>query len=334
MIKQNFLGICVYLIFLVVLITGLASPNTVRAEEDITAPTGEIYLPVLVRSSNNPAPQAEPAWLTYLNNFRAMADLPPVTEVAEWGVGAGYHSRYIVKNDVLEHTEDQDNPWYTPEGLAAAQASNLAANSQTTASDFYAIEAWMQAPLHALGILDPALLKVGFGSYREADGGLQMGATLNVINGLGEIPPAVQFPIRWPKDGATVPLAFFWGETPNPLTSCPGYEAPAGLPVILQIGPGGLKPQVSAHSFKNSSAALEHCVITEETYTNPNKSAQSTARAILDSRDAVVLIPKEKLSPGETYTVSLTVNGVDHSWSFSVSPSAQTSLTTDAFTLR
>jgi len=332
--NNHFIGITGFLAIIVIIITGMVSPQTVKAEEDTTIPSGTVYLPLLVRSSNYTAPQPEKPWLTYLNSFRAMAGLPPVTEVEAWGVGGFNHSKYIVKNDVLEHSEDKDNPWYTPEGLAAAQASNLAANSQLAASDYFAIDAWMQAPLHALGILDPALLKVGFGSYREADGGLQMGASLNVIDGLGEIPASVNFPVRWPDDGATVPLAFFWGEAPNPLTSCPGYQAPVGLPVILQIGPGVLKPQVSAHSFNNSASALEHCIFTEETYTNPDKDAQSLARAILDMRDAVVLIPKEKLNPGETYTVALTVNGADYVWSFTISASAQTSLAADAFTLR
>ena len=41
------------------------------------------------------------------------------------------HARYIVKNDVLKHSEDYGNQWYSREGLLAAQASDLAASNNT-----------------------------------------------------------------------------------------------------------------------------------------------------------------------------------------------------------
>jgi len=90
-------------------------------------------------------------------------------------------------NDYMGHGEDPDNPWYTPEGLAAAQSSNAAVSHDVDATDEYAIDAFMGGPFHAVGILDPALLQTGYGSYREADGGYQMGAALDVIRGLGSI---------------------------------------------------------------------------------------------------------------------------------------------------
>jgi hypothetical protein len=33
----------------------------------------------------------------------------------------------MVKNDLVDHDEDPDNSWYTPEGDQAARSSNLAA---------------------------------------------------------------------------------------------------------------------------------------------------------------------------------------------------------------
>jgi len=221
-----------------------------------------------------------------------------------------------VKNDVLKHSEEPNNPWYTPEGLAAAQSGNLMASSDIEASDRYAVDAWMQAPFHAVGILDPALIKVGFGSYREADGGLQMGATLDILRGLGEIPQAVRYPVMWPTNGATVPIGDHWGEYPDPLTSCPGYRSPSGLPVILQVGSGNLAPVVGSHTFLQGKTPLDHCVFTESTYTNPDKAAQELGRAILDQRDAIVLISREPFIPGASYTVSIEVSGQTYSWSF------------------
>jgi len=71
------------------------------------------------------------------------------------------------------------------------------------------------------------------------------------------------------------------------------------------------------------STPLEHCVYDETSYTNPDGSDQSLGRSILDARDAIVLIPREPLTPGSSYTVSITVSGQTYAWSFTVSSAAQ-----------
>lgn len=62
--------------------------------------------------------------------------------------------------------------------------------------------------------------------------------------------------------------------------------------------------------------ACEHCVFDETNYTNPDSSAQSLGRSILNSRDAIVIMPREPLVSGARYTVSITVNGTEYTWSF------------------
>ncbi len=196
-----------------------------------------------------------------------------------------------------------------------------------TAPDSYAIDVWMQAPFHAVGMLDPRLTRVGYGSYREADGKWQMGAALDILRGWGSSVAGVSFPIRWPGDGSTTPLrAFQVGEYPDPLASC-GYSAPTGLPILLFLGTGSLTPNVSGHALWRDGVPVEHCVFDETTYRNPKDSTQeSLGRAILNSRDAVVLIPRDPLNPGSRYTVSLTVNGQTYTWSFSVASSSTQSI--------
>jgi len=228
----------------------------------------------------------------------------------------------MVKNDVLQHDEDPNNPWYTPEGQTAARQSNLAGSYDVNATDWWAIDAWMQAPFHAVGILDPRLVQVGYGSYREADGNLQMAAALNVIAGISYT-TNTKYPVFWPSNGTTIPIRLHWGEYPSPLTSCPGYTAPSGLPIILQIGPGNITPVVSATSFTQNGQPLEHCVFDETTYINPDSAQQNLGRSILGMRDAIVLIPRSPLSAGMTYAVSITVNGQSYTWSFNVSNTAQ-----------
>jgi hypothetical protein len=238
-----------------------------------------------------------------------------VLENLEWSGGDALHARYSTKNNVLQHTEDPANPWYTDAGAAAAPKSNQIGSHLVTATDEWAIAIWMQAAFHAVGILDPELLTVGYGSYREPDGGLQMAAGLDILRGRGPIPAQSRLPIRWPDQGMNVPVGTQVGETPDPLTSCPGYAAPAGLPVIVLYG-GGATPSISAHSFSDGVAALDHCLLDGYTYANPDAAIQQLGRAILEARGAAVLIPRQPLADGRTYTVSLTANGVPMTWSF------------------
>ena len=127
------------------------------------------------------------------------------------------HARYGVKNGVLVHAEDPGNPWYTPEGNAAGTSSNVAGSPNIDAGDDFAIDSWMQAPFHALGILDPRLIEAGYGAYREGVGGpLHMAAALDVLRGLGSTPRA-GYPIVWPGDGTTI-------SPPNP-DICPAGTA-------------------------------------------------------------------------------------------------------------
>ena len=274
-----------------------------------------------------PLPVTPPAagdWRTYVNYYRAVAHLPGLSEEPAWSDGAWKHARYMVKNDVIGHTEDPGNPWYSPEGATAAANSNVMVSSDINATDRQAIDLWMQGPFHGVGIIDPALLQTGFGSYREAGGIFAMGAALNVLCGLtSTVPATVTFPIKWPDHNTTVYLRTYdGGETPDPLTSCPGFGATSGLPVILQIGSGNLTPAVTASSFKQGSTSLEHCVFDETNYYNSIQSLQDLGRSILNARDAIVLIPKAALAPGATYTASITVNGQTHTWSFAVSSAA------------
>lgn len=324
----------------VVMVLALLSWISVQDAQG-SSPTGEeyseadqvkIFLPMLFNVSildggdppySGPPPE-NPTWLEYVNYIRSLAGLSPVAENSDWSQGDWLHARYMVKNDFIGHSEDPNNDWFSSEGDLAARTSNLLASSSHTATDNAAVSGWIQAPFHGVGILDPQLQQVGFGSFREQDGGFQMGAALDVLRGLGVVPDAVTFPIAWPGEGASVPLTAHTGEYPNPLTSCPGYSAPAGLPIILQVGSGELTPQVTSHSFRSGGQDLPHCLFDETSYTNPDHSSQSLGRAILDSRDAIVLIPRDPLVPGKTYSVSISVNGDSHQWSFSTAPEAST----------
>ena len=281
-----------------------------------------VYVPLLSSDDSGFSPPEIPSpqqgWLAYLNYYRAVAGLQPVTENKSWGEGGWYHARYMVKNDVVGHEEDPNNDWYTEEGNLAAQSSNLVASQNQDSGDLYAIDAWMQAPFHAIKILNPVLQQVGFGSFRSEDGGIEMGASLDVIRGVGSVPSGVSYPVIWPANGTTIPLGEHWGEDPDPLTGCPGYKTPSGIPVIVQFDPGSLTPEVSQTSFNQGKIKLEHCLIDSTNYNNPNPADRDLGRSILGVSNAILLIPREPLIQGRTYQVSVVVNGQEYQWSFSV----------------
>jgi uncharacterized protein YkwD len=329
MIKRSELSFLLVLSILVVLLTSLfpirgsgSNKISVYAQDSNTI-SSEIYFPLIIRdrfekSSFLPDSSIQEDWLTYLNQYRLMANLPPVTFNESWNQGSWNHSRYMVKNNIITHYEDPSNIYFSIDGDLAGKSGNLAASYNYNSDDRFAFDTWMQAPFHAVSILDPVLLTVGYGSYRENGSGLQMAATLDVLRGRDTLPEEVEFPIMWPGDGKTVNINHHWGEYPSPLTSCPGYQAPTGLPIILQLGSGSQVPQVTAHSFYLGDSALEHCVFDETNYQNPNDADRELGRAILSARNAIVLIAREPLQPGVMYTASITTNNQTYTWSFFV----------------
>lgn len=273
-----------------------------------------------------------PAWLTYVNFIRSLSNLPPVTEVADWSAGDVAHSKYMVKNQTIGHSENPALPFYSTEGNTAAQNGNVAINSDINATDQQIINQWVTGPFHMTGIIDPRLTQTGYGAYREAGQPFTVGGTLDVLRGLAPaVPAGITFPIFWPADGKTVNLTSYGGnEGPDPLTSCPGYAAPTGLPLYLQLGSGTVTPNVTASSFKQGATSLPLCIFDGTNYVNPDAGQQSLGRSVLQGRSAIVIIPRAPLVPGTTYTVSVTTNGTTYTWSFLVSATATASQRTTA----
>jgi hypothetical protein len=259
------------------------------------------------------------AWLARVNFYRAMAALPPVAEEPALSATLVQHARYMVAHDVIQHSQNQRQAWSTPEGATAAAVSNLAGSTSPMEPDFWAVDLWMQGPFHAIGILDPALQQVGFGIYRAPDGRkIQTAAGLDVIRGRSNRPADVSYPIVWPADGASVPIGSHTIEYPSPLTSCAGYKAPTGLPLIVQMGSGADVPRVTHSAISDGTRWLHHCVFDESTYRNRNSTDERLGRSILAARDAIVLIPREPLAFGSRYRVQVEVNGQQINWTFGV----------------
>lgn len=254
---------------------------------------------------------ASTAWLDRLNLWRTTAGLPPVSENSVYSSGDYSHAVYMVKTGLVTHSEDPANPYYTAAGDTAARSSNIEVSSSTARTDEESIDWWMQAPFHAMGMMDPRLTQAGFGSYRDSTTSpWQSGFALNVIQGNSFT--GGTYPVYFPGNGSTEPMSVYsGGEFPDPLQGCPGYAVPTGLPVFIQVGGNVATTAGATHSFTGNGVALEHCVI---------DSNNTAVGSNLTGRGGVIVVPRLPLVSGVKYAVSLTVNGAPYSWSFTVNP--------------
>lgn len=313
-----------------------SAANTQSASSNSIATAGS-----LPSTSTTPA-GAEPGWLKRVNHYREMVKLPPIVEDPAASSGDRAHTMYIVENyrDSIErnglgaemHTEDPGRPGFTPEGLDAAKSSDMDVWSMRGVSNDadgwgspdWSIDGWMSLPFHRMPILNPRLTSAGFGLYCESEA---CAAGLNLLKGSqGKMPPgaAASLPIEFPPDGGTVAIRSFENEWPNPLTSCPGYEAPSGLAITLQLG-NWMDTHLSEYSVARqnvdgSSTKIEACGIDSTSYSNPDAYSQDLGRNVLKSYGTVVLIPRAPLDKGAKYAVSMTANGKQYGWTFSTSP--------------
>ena len=255
-------------------------------------------------------PVAAGPWLDHLNAWRATSGVSAVTENTTWSQGDYNHSVYMVKNDLVTHYETAGTPYYTAAGDAAARNGNLNVNSTTSETDMQAIDWWMGAPFHSMALMDPRLASTGFGSYRQVKSGWQMGATIDTTR--GNPFTGGRYPVFFPGDGSTEPLTrYSGGEWPDPLQACSGYTVPVGLPLYIEVGGNVATKAGTVHSLTANGVSLAHCVI---------DSSNAALGSYLKMRGAVIVIPRQPLVTGTTYTVALTVNGAPYTWSFTVGP--------------
>ena len=282
-------------------------------------------------------------WLSTLNKWREMAGVRPVGENSNLSHGCELHAQYLVnqmppgENDPGDlvmsmgadmHHEANGRDGFTEEGAQAAvggrhvQGVIQAADVSWSEADGKAdIDGLLVVPFHRLSLLAPWAKVAGFGRAGTAP----RSAAALAIRG-PEADASAAREISFPPANSTVPIgAMKYLEWPNPLSACPGYHIPVGLPVTLQLG----KDQpvsLSDYSFSDETEnrKLEACAFDSAGYSNPDPGQRAAAVKSLTSFGAVVLIPREPLQTGHTYRVTLNVNGANDSWTFTVQAVQQT----------
>lgn len=278
--------------------------------------------PVLLGLTAASSASAEPAWLTEINMYRAATGLAPVSDEPAWDLGIEHHLTYLEKTPKSyftgqyqsAHTENPASPYYTSDGATEAGYSDLDLGEAHSA--LQAVDIWLTAPFHAVGMLRAQLTQVAL-----ADDATTGYAGLDVIQGLNYALPAATTPILFPGPGVTTNLVSFGGESPDPLETC-GWSptSGAGLPLIVllpQAPAAGLSATLTGPRGAESSANGQLCVVDELTYHSSDPIYGPTGLSILQGDNAVFLIPRRSLVTG-TYSVSVSQTGQpDIDWSFS-----------------
>lgn len=262
-------------------------------------------------------PQYE-TWLDRVNLYRSQAGLDPVSERADLSADAVSHSRWMVLNGTVAHSQTPGTPGYSSAGNASGGRSNVYGTTLASTRDVSAVDGWVTGPFHAVGFLTPSLIEVGYGSYRDADANyIRMAATLDIYGASREWNKRAGQPYTWPGDGSVVPVRSHINEWPSPTTHCPGHR---GLPVIAFFEES---VNVTNHSFTTfDQQPVDHCVFDGTDYANPDSNARNLGRSILDGANAVVLMPDQPLLPGERYCFSVTSRGVTADACFTVDQNA------------
>lgn len=284
------------------------------------------------RKSKSATVSAGAPWIARLNYYRQLTHLAPVSEDRALSSGDANHARYLVANQAAMirsgkinasiHEEDPSKPYFTSEGKSAGAQSDVDAiytDPPETPESTWAIENWITGPFHRMWMLNPALRQVGYGQYCRSG---TCAAALNIRSGIGSTPQTAG-PVMFPPDRATIKNATFTAdesEWPDPLASC-GYSPPSGIPITLQTETGGHGPvALEQFSLMRNGTAAESCAFDASSYKSADPTALQRVQQQLAHFGAIVIVPKQPLAPGATYTVSIKASGESYSWWFSVEP--------------
>jgi hypothetical protein len=269
---------------------------------------------------SNTLPNMDAGWLVNLNYYRTAAGLKPITEDKILSASVKKHMIYLVKSDpkyfvgayINRHRENPASPYYTPEG---ARSGNELTNSASS-SEAAAIDSWMQAPFHALGLLREGLTSVGFDSEYNATTGLyEFG-----MNIFGNLKSERTKNVLYPGKGSFSRLDQFQSESPDPRQACGlSWKIFNGLPLwvsLLAAPPAQVSAQLITPSGKVLKSGGDLCIVDEQNFITSDRVNGVSGKTIITAGHLVLLIPKRPLAPG-MQKVSLMMKGrATIAWSF------------------
>lgn len=239
--------------------------------------------------------------------------------------------------------EVKGKPFYTDEGASAGRQAVIVTAREIDLSGAEFVDRLMTMPFSGLIAMVPQFSLAGLGAY--CDPGhcaivimyryrLEKSVRIALYDGpasdrlwnpgLGLIPEEtgrLRSPVEFPPDGATVALQSYLGpDYPDPLPSCPGYKAPTGATISIQLGEG-YGPEgsleVSSRFVSRDGVEIETCLITAASYKGRNADETEAGKDVLARIGAAIVLPREPLAPGR-YKVALKEAEKLYEWSFTV----------------
>ena len=287
---------------------------------------------LLALSASAYAGKPAPAWLSRINMYRGMEELPPLANDPAISEGAQNHAVYLIKNfaqgvrdgsakssDI--GSESSKKPFYTIRGRAIAPHAETDFEFGEHQSQDASIDKWVQGPYHRMLLLNPALQRIGYGYYCEKGLCAQV---VDIEDGIAREPvdPDHQVAIEFPPANSTLSLSDLRHEEPSPLEACSGYAYPVGLPITFEVGSFSGAKLVSYSIVRKdgrNAKPLEACGYDAYTYRNEMRSQMGAVVGTLKAFSGVVVIPRHPLEAGN-YRATVTVNDKEYSWSFNIAP--------------
>ncbi len=239
--------------------------------------------------------------------------------------------------------EVKGKPFYTDEGASAGRSAVVLAARKIDISGAEFVDRLMTMPFSGLLPMVPQFSIVGLGAYCDPGQcaivipgrfALEKSMRIALYDGpasdrlwnpsLGLIPletGRLRSPVEFPPDGATINLqSYAGGDHPDPLSSCPGYKAPTGTPISIQLGQGygpDGSLEVSSSSVTRDGVEIDTCLITAASYAGRNAEQTGFGKTRLGSTGAAVILPREPLASGH-YKVAMKESGKLYEWGFTV----------------
>jgi hypothetical protein len=241
-----------------------------------------------------PVSAADKPVLDYLNALRRKTlgrDALAVGIDRELGLGCRAHAVYLDQHPKQlsawpdAHEEFPDQQGFTAAGCHAGLSSVIVGPGITAPAD--AIDGWMATFYHRLPLLEPGLVRIGWG--------FEKGIAVLDAASLCAPPDSVCF-VTWPPSGGASMPRRFPGELPNPV---PGEDQSQwGCPVTLQFFGFEPQPDVRMRLYagaKRGGTEVPCFYSTPQKPTNPEVAPDG----------AFCLIPKQALAANATYTVAV-----------------------------
>lgn len=250
------------------------------------------------------------------NYERMAAGLLTVKRNSDLDDGCAKHDEYMRLNDELTHSEEETKPGYTTEGAAAGLNSDLAERSTTDMTS--AILLWTTAIYHRMPMLGNGMRTFGWDvtDTTSASGvhytclNVYGGADVYNISGSNDDTTYYEIenyePIPYPGvNQGHIPTTFSSGENPDPIAAF-GGTYPVGQPVSLIFSDNDTVTAMSMTLTNEVGASITGYFRAPDDPTDPNSDYQN---------NAVTFIPEVPLSAKTTYTVTVSGQRNDKSYS-------------------